>query len=665
MNRVYFVIICLLHISIYNAQISDGYTDKQSYYCGENIKFFINGNNTNGSSSTLFIKSFTDVTVATISNINLQYQDFSQGGNNTKPWQDGYKYSETFQWTVPCSLKSGLYYLTAGSSGERVPIIIKGIEENIYDIVVEIPTNTINAYNISGGKSLYGDISGSGCEDSRGVKLHRGTTLSFLRPQNFELGMMSGIAKWFYNSSYNVKFVADIDLESYTEFSNSKLIIITGHSEYWSRKARQNFDLFISQGKNGAVFSGNSLWWQIDYLDENGGVDLTKLTCYKSDKLESVSCNPSGIWLYDQNCDLLYKTIEWSTPSLKYSILGSLGTNWVHGGYGYQSAIRWGNFCNNGFKGYKVINSSSPIFTGTNLSNGDIIQLATHEYDGTIVKRNVNNAAILNSNGYPVLDNSALGFYRAEMAAYDLPVYNDFTVLNIPEFYAPIIIFQKKSNSGITVHITSTNWCDNNGIGGDPIDATPCSTNLFYPSPHISTITDNIIQILTSQNPTNIFTSPTLNYHDLLPNMNGNNYSFCQTNGYVELNPSSFISGNDYYSIEQNNGYTEVFSQDCSSCNRTTKSSTASFSNNVSQDEGCCIIYPNPTSDVIAVVEDGLVLNKIAVDIYDVSGRLVKSISRNNFEQKSINVSDLNDGIYLVHIVRNNEVKKAKFVVIK
>ena len=74
-------------------------------------------------------------------------------------------------------------------------------------------------------------------------------------------------------------------------------------------------------------------------------------------------------------------------------------------------------------------------------------------------------------------------------------------------------------------------------------------------------------------------------------------------------------------------------------------------------------IYPNPTDDKLTIsIKPGLEIR----DLYfiDLSGKLLKpksiSWSRSNLE---INVSNLEEGIYILEIVSDREVDKVKVVI--
>jgi hypothetical protein len=67
-------------------------------------------------------------------------------------------------------------------------------------------------------------------------------------------------------------------------------------------------------------------------------------------------------------------------------------------------------------------------------------------------------------------------------------------------------------------------------------------------------------------------------------------------------------------------------------------------------------IYPNPATNVLNVISEKEIRN---VEIYNVQGQLVKSISDN---VNSIGISELNDGIYFVKIYTENGTATHKFI---
>lgn len=60
-------------------------------------------------------------------------------------------------------------------------------------------------------------------------------------------------------------------------------------------------------------------------------------------------------------------------------------------------------------------------------------------------------------------------------------------------------------------------------------------------------------------------------------------------------------------------------------------------------------LYPNPTTDVINISAANR-LNLTRLEIVDMNGRIVKSMSIENVSKKNINISELNSGLYLINI---------------
>mgnify|MGYP000480584758 CR=1 FL=1 len=64
-------------------------------------------------------------------------------------------------------------------------------------------------------------------------------------------------------------------------------------------------------------------------------------------------------------------------------------------------------------------------------------------------------------------------------------------------------------------------------------------------------------------------------------------------------------------------------------------------------------IYPNPANDVININFIALELPVLNIQIYDMTGKLVKSIIIENMDIQKINVSDLNTGMYIFEFQNN------------
>ena len=65
-------------------------------------------------------------------------------------------------------------------------------------------------------------------------------------------------------------------MDDYENIRGAKLLVVIGHSEYWTRTARLNFDRFVDEGCHALVLSGNTMWWQVRYSENKD-----RMICYK------------------------------------------------------------------------------------------------------------------------------------------------------------------------------------------------------------------------------------------------------------------------------------------------------------------------------------------------------------------------------------------------
>jgi len=385
-------------------EVITGYTNKISYFPGEEVEVFIRSDNYHDCGLGLY-------------NINgeLVFRSkvalFPQPESPTEPWKNGFAFKSSGKFIVPPWLKSGIYYIE-----KKITIIVKSLAST--DIMVVYPSNTINAYNPVGGKSLYGFNSTGPAS----------TVVSFLRPMDSTIEKEECIEclKWFPSLSHlKIKYVTDMDLDDHS-FFRSKIIVIVGHSEYWTRKARTNFDRFVEGGGHAIILSGNTMWWQVRYTHNNSA-----LVCYRSSEL-------------DPEVDESLKTVLWRDPILKYPILPSIGEDFEGGGYGLRS--------DNGWNGYKIFNPDSPLLEGLSLKKGDILHLPSTECDGAPIKA-------WDADGFPILDNDQLQFTKLELIGFDRGSRGT------RETFPTFTVMQKKSSSGIIVNAGSMDWCSPRGMG--------------------------------------------------------------------------------------------------------------------------------------------------------------------------------------------------------
>ncbi|NJD32975.1 MAG: hypothetical protein FIB04_13945 [Gammaproteobacteria bacterium] len=388
--------------------LADGYADRLSYRPGDRATLYLNG--IQAGQSTLGLYDLAGKRV----------QSFSAGlapqapmGPN--PWETGFGYQPSTTLAVP-NLRSGVYLVE-----NLLPVIVKPANRDNADVIIVVPTNTEAAYNSNGGRSMY-----TKAPDTAPV-------VSFLRPTARPLPAYADqFLLWMASLKlpYSCKYCADVDLDDYAEIAGARLIVLIGHSEYWTRRARENFDRFVLEGGNALVLSGNSMWWQVRYNDER-----TQMICYK--------------WQTDPVADPMARTLNWVDPTLQYPLLPSLGADFLGGGIADDPADA-------GWNGFKVLLPNSPVFRGVPVAKGDILSMRSHEYDG---------APLLNNpvtQGEPVLDLAAMGAHRAEIIGYDYGRHYRTGADTVGTWIA----MQRTASSGIIINGASTDWCGMAGLGG-------------------------------------------------------------------------------------------------------------------------------------------------------------------------------------------------------
>jgi hypothetical protein len=248
--------------------------------------------------------------------------------------------------------------------------------------------------------------------------------VSFLRPIPLPRHAES-FFRWMQNQPFqDVGYITDMDMDDYNAIKRSSMLIIPGHSEYWTLQARKNFDRFVEEGNHAVVLSGNTMWWQVRYNKERNQV-----ICYRQAKDDPIHSSK-------------LKTILWNDVTLNYPILQSLGTDFSLAGYGLKEDKGW--------NGYKIM-ARSPLLENTLLQKNQILPLPSDELDGAPI-------AGFN-NDIPILDRQALGFYKIEIIGFDLVSRQG------KDGVATWIVFQSTKSSGIVINTASTNWCADNGIG--------------------------------------------------------------------------------------------------------------------------------------------------------------------------------------------------------
>jgi N,N-dimethylformamidase beta subunit-like, C-terminal len=252
----------------------------------------------------------------------------------------------TDEVVVPATWRSGYYVaklvLASGpdeGASAAVPVVVRAPSGSSADVLVVAGVNTWQAYNDWGGLSLYSDPRSA-------VKV------SFDRPYAAGLDKPTvdyPVARFLDQFGYDAAYTTDVDVDADpSQLLAHRLVVVPGHSEYWTKQMRDGLARARTHGVNLAFLGGNTGYWQIRYAD----ADRRVLEEYRSAAV-------------DPNPDPTLKTVRWRDQPVDRSECTLVGVQWQGG----DDAI------DPGPHGYRVIakHLQDPWFTGTGFAPGDVV----------------------------------------------------------------------------------------------------------------------------------------------------------------------------------------------------------------------------------------------------------------------------------------------------
>ena len=415
-----------------------GYANKLSVTPGEELSFHLSSN-----------AGSVDVE---ISRLGAEDQKLWERRNVTCTQQpipdrassDGCGWPVTLTMTVPEDFSSGYYQAsltTKDNASSSLFFIVRTASPGAKSkILLQLSTNTYNAYTNWGGHSLYS------YHDRDGLQGHR---VSFDRPIQSQFGNWEKpFVQWAESNGYSLDYAANSDLEFHPEMlSHYRLVLSVGHDEYWSSPMRDHLEKFIADGGNVAFLSGNTCCWQVR-SEDNGRA----LTCWKQ------------AYVFDP----LFRTGDHRLLSTAWShhLVGRpenelTGVGFLWGGY-HRSH---GQFMD-GPASYIVHRPDHWLFAGTNLKRGD-------RFGGknTIVGYECDGCELIWKDGLPqptTKDGTpksfvVLGTCPAKWAPGDSLWYDRF-----PKDRIGNAVLGTYTQGGTVVTVGSTDWA--HGLrGNDPI----------------------------------------------------------------------------------------------------------------------------------------------------------------------------------------------------
>ena len=272
----------------------------------------------------------------------------------------GCRWPLSYRLPIPETWKSGYYSVrmrVADHGGEFIQRDRRTAEADMFfvllakepgrdaRILLQLTTNTYNAYNNWGGYSLYA---------YHGRGKIQGRRVSFDRPLAGFFAMWEHpFIAWAENAGYVLDYAVNSDLEFHPELlAHYKLVLSVGHDEYWSAPMRDHLEKYIADGGNVAFFSGNTCCWQVR-SEDNGRA----LVCWK----QAFAQDP----LYKSADHSLLSTL-WSHHLVKRPENQLTGVGFLFGGY----HLSHGQFMD-GPGSFTVQRPEHWLFAGTGLKAGD------------------------------------------------------------------------------------------------------------------------------------------------------------------------------------------------------------------------------------------------------------------------------------------------------
>jgi hypothetical protein len=330
----------------------EGYTDRLSYAPGETVSFHIS---TTAPQYAMEVARLGDsskvVLTAGIAGASYPIPEHASA--------QGCRWPVSYRLTIPREWRSGYYNVrlrVSDAGGKFVGRNRRTAEVDLFFIVrpsapgketsilLQLCTNTYNAYNNWGGGSLYA---------FHGRANLQGHRVSFDRPlegqfRQWELPFVA----WAERNGFTLDYCANSDLEFHPELlEHYKLVLSVGHDEYWSAPMRDRLEAFIGRGGNVAFFSGNTCCWQV--RSEEGG---RALTCWK----QAFNMDP----LFPTGNHATLATL-WSHHLVKRPENSLTGVGFLHGGY----HLSHGQFMD-GKGAFNVHRPDHWVFAGTGLTEG-------------------------------------------------------------------------------------------------------------------------------------------------------------------------------------------------------------------------------------------------------------------------------------------------------
>jgi hypothetical protein len=173
------------------------------------------------------------------------------------------------------------------------------------DITFVSSVLTWQSYNQWGGYSLY--------KGPDGKRETRDSQVSFLRPYDGDGSgqfqyMEFPIIKAAEKLGLSINYATDFDLDSRDDLlSNTKAIVLGGHSEYWTTNMRDSVESAVDRGVNLIVFGGNTAFNRIDI----NGSEIANIKEWRTLGRPEIDLLGSQYFVLNFKRDMVIETDQW------------------------------------------------------------------------------------------------------------------------------------------------------------------------------------------------------------------------------------------------------------------------------------------------------------------------------------------------------------------
>jgi hypothetical protein len=214
-----------------------------------------------------------------------------------------------------------------------IPFVVRD-DASDSPLVYQLATNTWQAYNNWGGKSIYDNASVGG----------RSLKVSFDRPYAQASGaghLFQGdyaMIHWLEREGYELTYVTSVDTHRGRVLSGSRRAFMTVfHDEYWSSEQRNQVASELQGGKNFMFFSANSMYWRIRYEDAPDGRPARIWSCSKDTAIDPTTVRFRDAPLNDPENALLGSMYEYFIDtSTGLPLVAKNTTHWLYAGTGLR-----------------------------------------------------------------------------------------------------------------------------------------------------------------------------------------------------------------------------------------------------------------------------------------------------------------------------------------